>query len=88
MHRRAALYLQQSAPERVANLAYHFDAAGESRSALTYALQAAEQARTQHSLDIAEQQYRIAQRGTSSADGNTRFLIAEGLEGVAFLGHF
>jgi two-component system sensor kinase len=85
VHRQAALNLQRSAPQRVSNLAYHFDAAGDSQSALPYALQAAEQARTQHSLDIAEQQYRIAQRGASAADMSTRFSIAEGLGDVLML---
>ncbi len=85
VHRRAALFLQQHAPERVADLAYHFDAAGESESALAYALEAAEQARRRHSLEVAEQQYRIAERGARTASKATRYGIAEGLGDVLML---
>ncbi len=84
-HRRAALHLREHAPERVPELAYHFDAAGENENALPYALEAAEQARKQHSLEVAEQQYRIAERGARSADQATRFRIAEGLGDVLML---
>ena len=84
-HRRAALHLRQHDPERVCEVAYHFDAAGDSRSALPYALEAAEQARAQHALEVAEQQYRIAQRGAASADRATRYHVAEGLGDVLML---
>jgi two-component system sensor kinase len=63
LHLRAALYLEQQESPCVFNLAYHFDAAGESRRALPHALAAAEQARAQHALEIAAQQYRIALAG-------------------------
>ena len=63
LHYRIALSLQANAPDRIFDLAYHFDAAGRSEQALQYALQAACQARSQHSLEVAEQQYRIADRG-------------------------
>jgi len=85
IHRRAALYLRDRAPENVFELAYHFDAAGESDWALDYALEAAEQARSQHSLEIAEQQYRIAERGARSAPKSVRYRIAEGLGEVLML---
>ncbi len=78
LHLLAALDLEAQAPERVFDLAYHFDAAGENQRALSYALSAAEQARTQHALEVAEEQYRIAERGDSS-DGAIRYRIAEGL---------
>jgi tetratricopeptide (TPR) repeat protein len=65
------------------DLAYHFDAAGDSRRALPYALAAAEQARSQHALRIAEQQYRIAERGAE--DRNARCRVAEGLGDVLML---
>ena len=88
IHLQAANYLRENFPERVSDLAYHFDAAGDSQAALPFALQAAEQARSQHVLEIAEQQYRIAQRGMTSADGPTRFRIVEGLGDVLMLrGH-
>jgi len=85
LHRRAAAFLKAHAPENVSALAYHFDAAGEEAAALPYALKAAEQARAQHALEIAEQQYRIAERGARSMDHATRYRIATGLGDVLLL---
>ncbi len=85
LHRRAALHLQQHAPQRVSELAYHFDAAGMSEEALRYALEAAQQARLRHALEIAEQQYRIAERGAASAPTSVQFQVAEGLGDVLML---
>ena len=85
LHHRAALHLQSQTNRNVFELAYHFDAAGESELALRYALEAAEQARSQHGLEIAEQQYRIAQRGAALTDGKTRYRILEGLGDVLML---
>jgi two-component system sensor kinase len=51
---------------------------------LPYALAAAEQARAQHSLEIAEEQYHIAERG-STDDQAIRYRIAEGLGDVLML---
>ncbi len=84
LHLRAALALETQAPHRVYDLAYHFDAAGERQRALPFALAAAEQARTQHSLEIAEEQYRIAERSAPS-DQTVRYRIAEGLGDVLML---
>lgn len=84
LHLSAAVDLEAESPERVFDLAYHFDAAGDSQRAFAYALAAAEQARTQHSLEIAEVQYRIAERGAPS-DRTTRYRIAEGLGDVLML---
>lgn len=85
LHLRAALRLQHEAPERVSDLAYHFDAAGARCNALRYALEAAEKSRAQHALEVAEQQYRIALRSASAADAATQFRIAEGLGDVVML---
>jgi two-component system sensor kinase len=85
LHYRAALQLERLDPERVFELAYHFDAAGQSQRALPYALVAADQARAQHALQIAEQQYRIATRGAAPDDQATRFEIAEGFGDVLML---
>jgi two-component system sensor kinase len=85
LHRRAALHLEKRDPRRIFERAYHFDAAGESRQALEPALAAASQARAQHSLELAEQQYRIAQRGLHDADEATRYRVAEGLGNVLML---
>ncbi len=84
LHLHAALYLEAQVPEPVFELAYHFDAAGESQRALRYALVAAEQARIRHSLESAEEQYRIAQRG-SPTDPAIRYRIAEGLGAILML---
>jgi two-component system sensor kinase len=84
LHLRAALDLEASAPQQVFDLAYHFDAAGENQRAFPYALAAAEQARTQHSLEIAEEQYRIAERGAPT-DRAVRYRVAEGLGDVLML---
>ncbi len=84
LHLKAARYLQRQSDGRVVDLAYHFDAAGHSQEALQYALSAAHQARLQHSLQLAEQQYRIAERA-QSADANVRFRIAEGVGEVLML---
>src|SRR5205823_4135565 len=67
------------------DLAYHFDAAGESGRALPYALASADQARARHSLEVSEQQYRIARRASGQADAETLFRIAEGLGDVLML---
>jgi PAS domain S-box-containing protein len=85
LHRRAALHLEQHTPERLFELAYHFDAAGQSGRALPYALAAAERARAQHSLEIAEQQYRIAERGLPRENAQGRLRIAKGLGDVFML---
>ena len=77
LHRQAAKYLLEHAQHCASDLAYHFDASGDSESALPFALQAAEQARAQHALEIAEQQYRIALRGAKT--DAMRFRIVEGL---------
>jgi len=83
LHRRAAGYLLDQTADAAAELAYHFDAAGDSEAALPYALQSAEQARAQHALEIAEQQYRIALRGANT--DAVRFRVVEGLGDILML---
>ncbi|MCH8147608.1 MAG: AAA family ATPase [Planctomycetes bacterium] len=85
LHLRAAVNLEAGSRDRVYDLAYHFDAAGESQRALSYAMAAAEDARIHHAFELAEQQYRIAQRGVPDADEATRYRIAEGLGDVLML---
>ena len=88
-HHRVAHYLQEEDPGRIFDLAYHFDVAGDYAAALPYAIQAAEQARSQHALEIAERLYRIAQRASHSAERETQFEIAKGLGDVLMLqGHY
>jgi two-component system sensor kinase len=85
LHARAARHLEKQNSPCVFSLAYHFDAAGDSRRALPHALAAAAQARAQHSLEIAAQQYGIAERGVPPEDEKTRYKIAEGLGDVLML---
>lgn len=85
LHLRAAVDLEAEAPDRVYDLAYHFDAAGKNERALPFALTAAEKARAQHALELAEEQYRIAERGVAKTDEATRYRIAEGLGDVLML---
>jgi two-component system sensor kinase len=85
LHAQAAKFLEQHAPTRAAEIAYHFDAAGDSRSALSYALQAAEQARAQHALEIAERQYLIAERGAAEAGSAVRYRVLQELGQVLLL---
>jgi signal transduction histidine kinase/CheY-like chemotaxis protein len=89
LHYRVARYLQQEDAGRIFDLAYHFDAAGDSKSALPYAIEAAERARSQYALEVAEQQYRIAESGVTHDDWLTRFRIMQGLGDVLMLrGHY
>jgi len=89
LHARAAYYLKRHAPDRVFELAYHFDAAGDSESALEHALAAAQQAQKQHSLQVAEQQYQIADRGAQNAENSVKYRIAVGWGQVLMLrGHY
>ncbi len=85
LHHLIACHLERESPERIFELAYHFDAADEPEAALPYALRAAEKARSQHALEIAERQYRIAQRGAPAEERVTRYEIAEGLGDVLML---
>ena len=84
-HRKVALYLEREFPGRQAELAYHFDAAGEYDRALPHALESARQAHRSHSLELAEQQYRIARRGVTGAPRDLQFVIADGLGEVLML---
>jgi len=79
LHHQAAEFLKANAPDRISDLAYHYDAAGDSHAALPFALQAAEAARSRHALEIAEQQYRIAMNGALAVEPAAQYRIATGL---------
>ncbi len=79
IHRQAASWLEDHQSQRVAEIAFHYDKAGEAQNAAKYAILAADQARRQFSLDNAEQQYRIAQRGAAACSATIRYKIAKGL---------
>ncbi len=88
-HLAAAQHLQEHHPDNLSDLAYHFDAGGDSRQALPSALKAAERARAHYALEVAEQQYRIAHRGADAAPQSVQFQIAVGLGDVLMLrGHY
>ncbi|MDQ3107633.1 MAG: protein kinase, partial [Actinomycetota bacterium] len=84
LHLRAAERLQLVEPLPVFELGYHFDAAGRPEQALPYALAAGDEARRRHALDLAERQYRMAERG-ASADAVARLRATLGLGQVLFL---
>lgn len=74
---------------RVYDLSYHFDAAGDQRRALAYALAAAAQARSQYANDVAAQQYAIAHRNVDQTINGVRFRIARGRgEALVLLGRY
>ncbi len=85
LHAAAAERIEAVDPRRTFELAYHFDAAQRPERALSYALAAAEQARSQNSLEIAEDQYRIARRASEEAHETVRFRVASGLGDVTML---
>lgn len=77
--------LERSQWQRVFDLSHFFTAAGEPGRALPFAVVAAEQARQQNSLEVAEQQYRTALLGSVSSTSALRFRILEGLGDVLIL---
>jgi two-component system sensor kinase len=85
LHGAAARRIEALDPERVFELAYHYDAAGEPERALPHALAAAEGARSQHALEVSERNYRIAARGAGGAEPAVQRTIAEGLGDVLML---
>ncbi|MDQ6727774.1 MAG: PAS domain S-box protein, partial [Actinomycetota bacterium] len=95
LHLAAATAFEADGRDRVFELAYHFDAAGETARALPYALAAADRARSQHALEIAERHYRIALHGAAApqaddaAGAGTHRRATEGLGDILMLrGHY
>ena len=85
IHFKAATYLHRTHPDRIFDIAFHFDAAGRSDLARVHALEAAEQARSSHALESAEQQYRIAFRSYEEINEEPDFQILYGLGDVLML---
>ena len=77
--------LERQQWRRVFDLSHFFAAAGEPGKALPFAVIAAEQARQQNALEVAEQQYRTALLGSAMAAPALRFRILEGLGDVLIL---
>ena len=80
LHFAAAQHIEATNPSATFDLAYHFDAAGAPDRALPYALAGAELARKQHTLDIAETHYRMAQRSLTTDDHANQLIVHDGLE--------
>lgn len=72
LHRSFAELLERNQPDRWFEIAHHFAASGDFKKAWPYAIQAAESAREQFSLDAARGLLEIAYQGVSSEsnDGN------------------
>ena len=75
LHYELASNLSTEDPELVFDLAYHLDAAGEQKEAFVYALKAGTLARERYALELAEQNFRIALKGTD--DSTTSSMIRE-----------
>ena len=69
----------------VFDLARHFSAGGRNDQALPYALIAAEQARRQDALEVAEKQFKVAEQGARDAPAHVQFRVANGLGDVLML---
>jgi two-component system sensor kinase len=85
LHRAAAVHLEATKVRSPYELAYHHHAAGDYAAALPYALQAAVEARARHAVALAEQQFRIAERGLEPSDRVTRLTVTQGLGDVLML---
>ncbi|QDV67943.1 Autoinducer 2 sensor kinase/phosphatase LuxQ [Rosistilla carotiformis] len=75
MHGQLGRYLESHVPDRVFDIAYHFDAAEMHVEALPYALRAAQVALKSFSLVSAQTQLSIATRALQHADSVTRHQI-------------
>lgn len=72
--------------DRVFELAYHYDAAGAPEQAFDYALEAADRAKAQQDMALAERCYRICGRGiTDTTDRMARFRVVRGLGEVLLI---
>lgn len=85
LHRRAAQHIETEDATRAFELAYHYDAAGAPEQALGHARESAAAARERHDLELAERQYRIAERGAQGAPPTVRSEIAEALGQILIL---
>ena len=85
LHHQAAQFIHSIHPDRIVDLAFHYDAAGHPRKALQFALVAANEARNRNSLALAEQQFLIASKGVGGEDASRKFQILRGLGDVRLL---
>lgn len=85
LHGAAARHIEAEDPSRCFELAYHFDAAGDPKSAAPYAMEAGARARARHALEVAERQLGIAARGLDPGDRVARLKVHEELGDVLML---
>ncbi|QEF96061.1 Sensory/regulatory protein RpfC [Stieleria maiorica] len=85
MHGQIGQYFAKTRPDRIYDLAYHFDAAGMHREALPYALTAATKARQEFSLASARRQLNIAARAFHVTDDATRHQVESMMSEVLML---
>ena len=85
LHIKCAELFCEKHPDRVFDIAFHFDAANEPEQALPYAMQAAQEARSQYALNIAREQYEIALRGCRGLSDAEKFTLLSGLGDVLLL---
>ncbi|WP_428261696.1 trifunctional serine/threonine-protein kinase/ATP-binding protein/sensor histidine kinase [Haliangium sp.] len=85
LHVAAAAALETDVPPSASDIAYHYDAGGESVRALPFAIEAAEDARRRHALSVAESLYRVALRGEEAADQAMARRIQLGLADILLL---
>ncbi|WP_428269428.1 AAA family ATPase [Haliangium sp.] len=89
IHAAAARELERMSPRSARDIAYHFDAGGDSARALPYALEAAEEAHRRHALETAEAFYDVALRGMDGADAHSEQRVRQRLADVlVHQGHF
>lgn len=85
-HARAAEVIEDRDPTQSFDLAYHYDAAGQPTRALDHALRSGATALRRYDLELAERQYRIAERGIRFADHpGDRRVVAEALGSIHLL---
>lgn len=76
-------------PLRVYDLAYHFDAAGNEPKGLAYAILAAEEAMSQHALQLAEGYFQTAQKYSNNANSRIKYRISAGIgETLVLMGKY
>ncbi|MFI2249694.1 AAA family ATPase [Rhodococcus sp. NPDC019609] len=79
LHLKAAELIEQVESDRCFEIAFHFDQADHSGRAFAAALASGDIARARYDLELAERQYRIANRGVTEQDVSTRRELAEKL---------
>ena len=85
MHRKAAEHYEEQDVVKVAEVSSHYAAADCYREALPFAMQAAHEAHSRYSLQVALAQYRIAESAIDFAGQDTKYRCVKGLGDVLML---